>query len=245
MRKAMNPPRTVLLQARKKYSECAKRIESRIATVGLTQVLSDQIVGVGVAGDWVRRAAEMEDVVYIGKQLERSSRKGAFVEVLRYTFAWFGINAVFSRPALLNLLGQPTTTSELSAFRVLYDSTTLPNATALQARLHSILAAQTSPRLPNVAPGTVVSTVHAIHTKYLSHHNKGLASQAVAQAAAGNFSQLTIPKLLYAFRNWSVHGNALEGSFGTRPGFITYVETLEEILAEVHLTTATRLFNVL
>jgi hypothetical protein len=71
---------------------------------------------------------------------------------------------------------------------------------------------------------------------------RGIAAKAVATAAgSGNVSALDLPTLLYAFRNWSVHGNALDGSFGSRPGFLRYVGILQDTLAEIHLATSTRL----
>lgn len=242
----MTPHRAVLLQARKAYSRCAQRIEAKIKLVGLSQQRSDQIIGVGVAADWVRRAAEMDDISFMGKQLDDSPRKPSFVELLRYNFSWFGLNAIFAREELLNLIGRPVKKkSEFEAFRVLYHSAQLHNEQALLTSLVAVLATPTSPRLPNAAAGTAVSTLNAIYTKYLSHHTGGQAAKTIATAAAGNLSVLDMPTLLYALRNWSVHGNALEGSFGTRPGFLNYVVTLEGVLAEVHLQTATKLLKVL
>lgn len=241
----MNPQRSVLLQARKVYSDCARKVEAKITHGGLSRNLSDQIIGIGVAFDWTRRAAEMEDIIYMGSGLNKSKRKLAFVEQLRFDFSWFGLNAIFSRPALLNLIGMPAGTAEYDAFRVLFDITQLQNMQAIESALLGVLRAPTSPRLPDISAGTVVTTINAIYTKYLEGRHVGKTAKAVAAAAAGSWSALDIPTLLYAFRNWSVHGNALEGSFGTRPGFLLYVETLEQVLAEVHLQTARTLLTKL
>lgn len=239
----MTPQRLAMLNARKKYSECARRLELKIKQYGLSTILSEQVVGVGIAADWLRRAAEMEDVAYLGKQLSRSNRRASFVELLRYDFSWFGLNAIFARPELLKLVGVPRNSGEFQRFLVLFNATALPDAPAQTADLHKLLAAQVSSRLPNTASATSVSALCAIHTKYLSHSNPvGATAKAIESAAvSGRVSALDLATLLYALRNWSVHGNALDGCFGSRSGFRRYVQILQEVLASVHVTTATKL----
>ena len=163
----MTPQRRRLLDARKKYSRCANLIESKIKTSGLSEVLSEQVIGTGVAVDWVRRAAEMDDVSFIGNQLDESEHKLSFIELLRFTFSWFGLNAIFSRPSLLSLFGQPSSSSEFDAFLVLFNIASLPDAPAQVAELHALLKRNTAPRMPGLQKGTIVSTLLAIQTKYL------------------------------------------------------------------------------
>ncbi len=232
-----------LLAARKDYSKCAAGLESKIKTCGLTPVLSERVIGVGVAADWVRRAAELEDIRYLGDQLNDSNRKASFTELLRYNFSWFGLNAIFSRDTLLQLVGTAQNSSEFARFCVLFDAASLVDATATIRVLHDLLARKTEPRLPSTRPGTAVPTLRAIQAKYLPGPNaKGTTNKAVTAALfTGDWSGLNLPTLLYAFRNWSVHGNALDGCFGSRPGFLQYVTTLHGVLAEVHASTAARL----
>jgi len=186
----------------------------------------------------------MEDITYLGDQLNDSKRKIPFVELLRYSFSWFGINAIFARPALVSLIGVPPDRSEFAYFLVLFNSTPLPNAPAQLADLHRLLGSQVSSRLPGIPSVTPVTTLNAIQTKYLSHHkSKHKTANAIARAAiSGNLGSLDLPTLLYAFRNWSVHGNALDGCFGSRPGFLQYIGILQQVLADVHSATAARLF---
>lgn len=239
----MTPQRSTLLQARKAYSQCARVLESKTRATGFSQLLSEQIIGVGIAADWVRRAAEMEDIEYLGDLLNESSRRASFVELLRYGFSWFGLNAIFSRPALLHLFGNPANNGEYDAFLVLYNVRPVPNAPVLEAQLHRLLSAQTSPRMPNVPSGTQVSTLHAIYAKYIPAGNiKGRTEKELRSAAtSGNISALKLPTIIYGFRNWFVHGNALDGSFGTRPGFLDYVGSLQQVLADLHLSAALEL----
>lgn len=244
MASTITAQQSVLFRARKTYSHCAAIVETRIQATGYSQILSDQIIGVGVAADWIRRSAEMEDIRYVGGQLNGSPRKRSFVELVRYRFSWFALNSIFSRPALLNVIGVPRLAdSEYEHFLVLFNCANIPTAAARLKDLHSLLAATTSPRMPGVPTGTTVRTLSAIHAKYLSSTPpRGTTAKAVAAAVAtGNLSTLDLPTLLYAFRNWSVHGNALDGSFGTRPGFLKYVGILHDTLADVHLNTATLL----
>lgn len=219
---------------------CAWLLEARIKTGPLTRTLSDQIIGVGVAADWLRRAAEMEDITYIGDQLNESSHKEGFVELIRYGFAWSGLNAIFSRPLLLNVIGTSSGQSEYDDFLVLFNAAPVPDAAAITTNLHDLLAAQTSPRLPDIPLGTTVSTLGAIYHKYIpAGRRRGRTAQALTLAAStGNIAALDLQTMLYGFRNWSVHGNAFGGSFGTRPGFLSYVGLLQQALAEVHRSTA-------
>ena len=239
----MTPQRHRLLEARKKYSKCANRLESEIKASELSVMLSEQVIGVGVAVDWVRRAAEMDDITFIGNQLNESEHKPSFIEILRFNFSWFGLNAIFSRPSLLGFFSQQTNHSEFDDFLVLFNETSLPNAQSQLAELHELLKKDTAPRMSGRPKGSIVSTLLAIQTKYLQHAaSKGKTAKRIACAAqTGNLSALSLPTLLYAFRNWSVHGAALDGSFGTRPGFVRYVEILQDVIADVHCSTADNL----
>ena len=244
----MTPTRSKLLHARKTYSQCARLVEGQIRVAPqLDPVLSERIIGLGIAADWVRRAAEMETVVFMGNQLDSSPRKASFIELTRYGFAWYGINAIFARNELLDLVGPRKSASELDRFTVLFQGAALSTAIVSERlnKLHAILREHTAPRLPLAAPGTVVTVLQAIEAKYIPPDTKhGGTGKKVAEAAgSGNFSTLDLPTLLYAFRNWSVHGNALDGSFGGRPKFNVYVEILAETLAEVHLNTTSLLLQ--
>jgi hypothetical protein len=248
----MTPARAKLLDARKLYSKCAARIEQQIKSAPqLSAQLSARIVGIGIACDWVRRAAEMEGISFIGDHLNESPWTPSFVETTRYGFAWYGINAIFARDDVLGIIGAPSpgNDGELQRFRILFAAAGLSPVVVVdrEVRLRSILAESTTPRLPGIAAGTPTTTLYAIDKKYIppATKSKGAAKKIAEAAASGNMADLDLPLLLYAFRNWSVHGNALHGSFGGRPKFATYVELLLETLAETHLGTAAALLNKL
>jgi hypothetical protein len=243
----MTPHRKTLLDARKAYSNCARKVEKSISRTNLDDTLSERIVGIGAAIEWTRRAAEMDGIHYIGKNLNDSPRNQPFSELLRFSFSWFALNAIFTRVQLLSLIGTPNNpNSEYEAFCVLYNSALPTDAPIRLSELHKLLDAPTAPRLPGMPKGSSVTTLFAIHLKYLPKPGRGTTGKAIDNAVnLGNASSLDMPTLMYSFRNWSVHGNALDGCFGSRPGFFSYVCLLQETLAEVHLHTAQRLCELL
>ena len=236
----LNPPRSTLLQARKEYSKCAQVVEQQISTQGLTRTLSERIIGIGIALDWVRRAAEMEQISYIGKHLTESEHRDRFTEFIRYGFVWFGLNAIFSRQSLLTLVAVPTGAAEFDRFKVLLNAGPVTNSSAIERELRDLLDTPITPRLPDIPTGTSVTTLNAITLKYIpSATRQGRPAAALAAAAnSGSAALLDLPTMLYGFRNWSVHGNALDGCFGSHPRFVRHVELLTTVLAEVHLNTA-------
>jgi len=241
----MSSYRVTLLNARKVYSRCANKVEQSIKAQGLTTYLSNQVIGIGVAREWVRRAAEMDNIHYMGENLNNSKRNDLFIELLRFNFSWFAINAIFTRNDLLSLFGTPSGHGEDSKFFLLYTNAVPPNETARLQELHLLLNTQITTRLPNTNNHSV-STIKAIHLKYLPDNIPGRTAKAIKEAAeAGNANSLNMPTLLYGFRNWSVHGNALHGCFGSRPRFLKYTSLLQETLADVHYGTATKLMSLL
>lgn len=186
----------------------------------------------------------MNNIVYVGKSLNKSKRNDSFTEVLRFSFSWFAINAIYTRAELRDIIGTTSDNGEYAQFLILYDNAALPNASARLQELRELLNAQTSPRLPNELIGKQVTTLTAIFLKYMPKPVRGKTAKAIEKAVnEGNARTLDMPTLIYSFRNWSVHGNALDGCFGSRPGFLRYVSLLEETLAEVHLCTAQTLLE--
>ena len=251
----MEPHRNNLREARKTYSACANKIEQHITTQGLTPVLSTQVIGIGIACEWLSRASGMEEIKYIGEVKQKSKTNDLFLELLRFNFSWFAVNAIYGREELLPLLGTPPTDNgEYLKFKFLYDTASLTTAPTRLIRLHELLNKEVTTRLPNLltpraqllkkknekeAPPII--TLKAISLKYLPRINSAIDT-AIRQAVQQNDARsLDMPTLLYSFRNWSVHGSTLHGCFGSRPGFYEYVCLLQETLAEVHKETATKL----
>jgi hypothetical protein len=241
----ITPHKDTLLKARKVYSQCANKVEQSIAAQGLTALLSNQVIGIGVATEWVRRAAEMDNIHYMGKRFNKSKKNDLFIEVLRFNFSWFALNAIFTRNDLLSLFGTPSDHSEYSAFSLLYNSAVPQNATVRLQKLHLLLNTQITTRLPSTSNHSV-STLEAIYLKYLPNNIRGRTARAIQQAVqTGNANSLDMPTLLYGFRNWSVHGNTLHGCFGSHSRFLEYASLLQETLADVHYETARKLRSLL
>lgn len=245
----MIPHRETLFNARKIYSQCAKKVEQSITAQGLTPLLSTQVIGIGVAAEWLRRAAEMDNIHYIGKNLNKSKSSDLFIELLRFNFSWFALNAIFTRSELLSLFGSPIKNGEYSEFELLYTSAIVAANEAVRLQqLHLLLNTQITTRLPSTSNHSLspVSTLKAIYLKYLPSNIHGVTAKSIKQAVtAGNANSLDMPTLLYGFRNWSVHGNTLHGCFGSHPRFYEYISLLQETLADVHYGTATKLITLL
>jgi len=245
--KALPPHRNTLLEARKVYSKCASKVENNITQQGITPLLSSQVIGIGIAAEWLRRASEMDKIHYIGKPLNKSKSSERFIELLRFSFSWFALNSIFTRTELLNLFGETSSNSEYDAFYLLYSSSSLINVPQRLEELHRILNTLITTRLPN-NNGNPVSTLQAIYLKYLPIPNgrKGRTARDIEQAVqSGSANSLDMSTLLYAFRNWSVHGNTMHGCFGSHPRFIEYTSLIQETLAELHYDIAVRLHNIL
>ena len=247
LKHALNRPRLTLLRARKEYSKCAGLIERSISTNGLNPTLSEQIIGVGIALDWVRRAAEMEQILYVGDNLNTSEHKQRFTDFLRFAFAWFGLNAVFTRESLLSLVSPTIPASEFAKFKILLSLDTIVDSAVIEAELRSLLDTITTPRLPGLPSGAKVTTLKAIHLKYVPHgtHHGACANALASAANSGSAASLDLATMIYGLRNWSIHGNALDGCFGSQPRQMRYVELLTNVLADVHFNTARALRSVL
>jgi hypothetical protein len=234
--------RKTLLLAGRQYSQCAKLVEAKSTKKStLSSVDMAQLVGLGVASDWTRRAACMDDITFVGKIMNASSRTPGFVELMRFNFAWSGMNAIFGRDELLSLITKPVQ-HELPRFRSVYNASKLDPATVTTRLIvvHDILSTKIRPRLPGLPAGTEVSTLQAIASR---HFPAGILSTGIAKAISEaiksqNLAPLDLPLLIYALRNWSVHGNTLDSSFRGLPKFRAYVDTLLETIADVHLAAS-------
>lgn len=182
--------RDTLLKARKIYSQCANTVEKTIAVQGLTPLLSTQVIGIGIATEWIRRAAEMDEIHYMGKNLNKSKSNDLFIELLRFNFSWFALNAIFTRNELLSLFGTPSDSSEYSAFHLLYTSAIPLNVAVRLQKLHLLLNTPIATRLPSTS-NHYVSTLQAIYQKYLPSNIRGRTARAMQQAVqSGNANSL-------------------------------------------------------
>jgi hypothetical protein len=240
----MSPHRNTLLKARKVYSQSAGKVEKSIKTQGYTASLCHKVIGIGTAAEWLRRATAINKIYYMGEEWNKSKKHDLFLEILRFNFSWFALNAIFCREELLSLFrkGIPPNPdeNEYSKFYLLYNNAVVLNKIERSHKLHDLLRKETTTRLPH-PNNPPVSTLEAIYLKYLPEPTKNVEKAVKALRV----NSLKTSRLLYQFRNWSVHGNTLHGCFGSEPRFLEYVSLLQEILADVHYSTATKLIRSL
>jgi hypothetical protein len=235
-----------LAAAGREYGAAAKAVSSK-ATVPRQPSApeSELLIALGIASVWVRRAAAMRPISFDGKRLTKSAKSPSISQVVRFGFAWSGMNALFSRDSVFSLLGIAAPRSELDRFKALYANAGIP-ATALAAHLtalHTLLIRPTLAYIPGHLPGTRHSVLKALHLKYTPVHyqNTGSGKAVTAAIASGNLAALDIPLLIYLLRNWSVHGGFVNSNFRSVRGFEAYVETVSEALSIIHLEIAKQL----
>jgi hypothetical protein len=222
----------------KTYHCCAKRAKTRIGSPSTLPAL-EILLGVGIAADWIGWAAELSTIKFTGHR-RKSDRLQSLIELSRFTYMWAAANALFSRPAILARLGAPTNTSgELNSFRILHRSAGIlsPNETAHLKTLHAILDVPMKVRdFPWLPPGVTPKLFEVIYFKYTtaSQQKLGFGKKLLAASAAGTISLVDLPTIIYATRNWHVHGVLLSSSFrGPSKKFEVYINTINNALAEI------------
>lgn len=226
--------------AGKNYSACARTTRSKCANPAAPSAReSELLIGFGIASDWVRRAAAVKPLEYTKKLMNRSSKSPAVTEMLRFTMAWSSLNALFARPEILRLLGTRTTGGELDLFKILLVSSTFPMTTAaasFEANLRTLLATPVVSAVPGYAPGTPMPTVQVLHEKFTPapYRTKGVGKTINTAISTGNITSLDLATIIYAMRNWSVHGGLIGSSFRSVPGFNAFIRTILAAVAEIH-----------
>jgi hypothetical protein len=227
-----------LLLVEKTYNSCAKRAKARIVSPSPLPDL-EILVGIGIAADWIGWAAELSTVKFTGHR-RRSDRLQSLIELSRFTYMWAAANALFSRPSILALLGAPANTrGELNSFRILHRTAGILSATetAHLKTLHTILDIPMKVKdFPWLPPGVMPKLFEVIYFKYTtaSQQKLGFGKKLVAASAAGTISPVDLPTIIYATRNWHVHGVLLSSSFrGPSQKFELYINTINKALAEI------------
>lgn len=232
-----------LRNAGKNYGAAAKALTAKLANpLQPTAHESEIRIAFGIASDWSRRAAALKPLEYNSRLMNKSSRTEGVSELVRFNLAWSGMNALFSRNAVLQLIGATKATSELDRFKFIYQHSGISagSITSFTATLHSILATQIKTTLPGHPIGTPITTLQALHEKYTPAHVQAMANGKKIQSAisSGNMTPLDLPTLIYLMRNWGVHGGLIDSSFRSVNRFRLYIDTILEALSEIHLGTS-------
>lgn len=222
-----------LLDAAKTYGKCAKAVNNKLTSPASPNTTeSTRLIGFGIAADWSKRAATLRRLKYSkpGGPSNKSRRGSGVTELIRFNMAWYAMNALFSRKAILDLLGGSTPSSELSKFRFLFDHAGLSKqrVATLTGSLHTILGAPHTTRVPGFAAGSPIGVLEGIMHKYipaeaLNYKNGVLIRSALS---SGNLTTLDLPTLIYLMRNWIVHGAMMDGAFGGIVRFESYIEKI-------------------
>lgn len=247
--KRLSSVRSMLMNARKQYSKCASRVEHQIQTQGLNQVLSDRVIGIGIAASWLRRASEMDRIQYVGKHLNQSEHCDRFTDFVRFGFVWFSLNAIYDRESILSLLANVSKGyNEFEKFELLFKVGLISSQAVIEDELRSLLDTNIATRtVGGLQKPVPITTLSSIYSKYIpSGTVRGKAGKALFDAAnKGCSSNVDLPIMLYGFRNWSLHGNAIDGCFGSHVAFTRYQEILTTVLAQVHLNVSSELLRKL
>ena len=230
-----------LKRAMRLFRSCAQIVKSKAISGRPTPVEFERIVGLGIASDWLNWAQALKSMTYSDRRLAKSRRRYGLQELTRFTFMWTATNALFARPAILNLLGGNLGAKlpELDRFRVLLQKSSLPatDVTSYESKLHSLLATEMQvehfPWSARVGP---VTTLEVIYHKYTvaSEQARGVGKKLHHAATAKNYSGLDLATLIYATRNWNIHGVLITTSFrGPEQKFNLWIDTVNAALARI------------
>jgi hypothetical protein len=240
---------SVLERATRGFGQCAKAVNTKAASTGLTHPEYQRLIGLGIASDWVRWAQILQTIRYSARRRSTEDREHGLNELTRFTFMWTATNALFARSAIIELLepSAVTKTAELERFRVLvkYCGLTTAEVTGFENTLHSLLMlpmhVQYFPWAPANSPPTILEVIYFKYT-LPREQTLGLGKKMLEAATTNNYSKLDLPTLIYAHRNWNIHGVLLSSSFrGPRKKFNIWIDTINTALARILEGTATAL----
>ncbi|MEJ1936177.1 hypothetical protein WDZ92_38780 [Nostoc sp. NIES-2111] len=230
------------------YGACAKAIQIKCANaLAPSAKESELLIGFGIASDWVRRSAALQPLRYSKRLMNKSSKSPAVTEVIRFTMAWSGLNALFARPEVMKLLGLKMSGGELALFKSLLVASATPatKINAYKTTLHNVLARVRQSAVPGHPIGSQLTTLQVLHEKFTPAPYRSFGVGRAIQAAIQkqSMSQLDLATMIYAMRNWSVHGGLIGSSFGSVPGFNIFIGAILEATSEIHLNVSKQLLS--
>lgn len=253
-----------LKQARRNLGKCASKIHARrTSACPLNQNEHEMVIGFGTAHDWVRWAFALEDLKFSTKSEGLSARSQGIVESVRFNQMWTAVNALFAKDSILSVASSPVPltpticSSELNRFDLIYRAANLNPSIegpcvhnlnellSMECQADGIVGVLT-------ADGTPVMW-EVIYHKYMRPEDKrrplgrlintAIQNAQVAHAAADAAGtkrtaqpkpQVRGPDIIYAARNWAVHGMLLTSFFrGSQQKYITFIDNITLLLAAV------------
>jgi hypothetical protein len=154
---------------------------------------------------------------------------------------WTATNALFARSSIINLLDATAGSKkgELDRFRVLFQhcGLTKKDATPFETTLHKLLASEMEVKyFPWASTSSPPTTLDVIYFKYTvaDQQSKGVGRKLLQASKTKNYSDLDLPTLVYATRNWNIHGVLISTSLrGPMKKFNLWIDTINTALAKV------------
>lgn len=235
-----SPTAPILKRATQHLGQCVRTI-AKPGRASLTPTAYEILIGLGIAHDWIGWARDLDCLSYSNPKRDSFERAYGTSELTRFTFMWTAANALFSRSSILTMIDATTSGSgsELERFRVLFDGASLSDTDkkAYVKNLHALLSLPMQVQhFPWAAVNSPPTLLEVIYFKYTVAHeqNRGLGKKLIGAAITKNYATLDLPTLIYATRNWNVHGVLLSSSFrGTRKKFNVWIDTVNLALAKV------------
>ncbi len=217
-------PTQALRVALRKLGKCSRRAAATAPT-SQTPSHAELQIGLGTAGDWIAWASRLRSLDFSTAVKRGSPRAKSFLESTRFTYTWTAANALFSRNQVIKRFhkGKRPPKDEFGRFRLLYKNSglTAGEEARLLAPLHATLG---SIRHPDEFPWAAlpnVRIVDLIYYKYTpdAYKGLGLSGNAIKNVVVNGdpLTSLDLPSLLYATRNWTVHGSLVDSSFRGAP----------------------------
>lgn len=233
-------------QALKELGKCTNKV-AKLAPVPITADHLELIIGLGTCGDWLAWASRLRRLDFTTAAKRNSQRATSYLETTKFTFLWIVANSLFARDRILSLLvSAPLPIGELKRFEILYQAASLTSAeeSAYLVPLHAILDRLRVPRDFPWATLPHIRVIDLIYYKYTpdSYKNRGEAAKAIQKVATGvnPVSSLNLPTLIYATRNWTLHGSLLNSSFrGSPKEYQTFMTTIIDAMVTILARTAT------
>jgi len=245
-----------LVAARKAFRACADKLTSRrVGKAPLASKYRHMQLALGLCSDWQRWAASLTELSFSGKSERLSSRREGLVEATRFAYAWTGTNALFARDEVLELILNKSLPnnqrSELTRFRILYDFAQLPRPLVdreeklLNNLLNMDCAAEP---LPGASIKSSYRMWEVIFYKYITadQRKKGIGKTISSAVLSGMLPRLDAPSILYAARNWQIHGVLISSSFrGTPQKYQTFIDSINFVLSEILARRSARLLPLI
>jgi hypothetical protein len=230
-----------LRRAAKTLDLCAKAAKTKFTPSAPKAIEIERLVGFGIACDWLSWAKSLKSMTYSDKRQSKSDKQYGLQELTRFTFMWTAANALFSRPSLIDLLDSSLgpNPKEFDSFRVLFEHCGLASAdiAAYEKTLHSILTTEIKPDYFPWASGTTPITIlDEIYFKYTVAKQQGLGigKKLHKSITTKKINDLDLPTLIYAARNWNIHGVLITTSFrGPIRKFNLWVDTINKAQARI------------